>query len=550
MRTFLQLFMLIGVISFSQFRIEAQEVWSQFKFQEMYLYGQINEPLDPGTKVFREVFPNIEEDVNNVARRVISSLYKSASDPIPKVTTLYYTVYPDGALSAKSGVVPNIKISLNSEYIAEYYERTKSIEKCREELIGVLSHELTHAFQLEPKGCGSYGSDPVFTSFIEGIADANRYLCGDHTWSKPSPGGHYLDGYTCTGFFLVYLQDKYDPEFIKKWNMTANELPVWSYDAAIKLVLGEQYDIDSLWQEYQKSLGATGPKDDLPKKYLEVNLSTAGGLCDKVDTNQKREITDLKITGVINAKDFQFMRDEMRSLTVLDIKNTRIEACNENVLNTPYGWTNKADYIPESALEYHPYLKTIHLPSGLKGISMMAFKRAKNLTGTITIPASVSEICSVAFEEDILITTFVCEGTGPPVLKTDFLNYRPFHGIYPMTMTLRVPKGSLSAYRMAEGWKDFKVIEEYDNTATSNTKVINSEGMASVISSSGIVSIHSPRTFTLVELFDLNGHLLKKQTYQLVNDAVFEFNHLNNQIGIIQISYPGGCKESFKIYLQ
>ena len=49
--------MLIGVISFSQFRIEAQEVWSQFKFQEMYLYGQINEPLDPGTKVFREVFP-------------------------------------------------------------------------------------------------------------------------------------------------------------------------------------------------------------------------------------------------------------------------------------------------------------------------------------------------------------------------------------------------------------------------------------------------------------------------------------------------------------
>lgn len=39
---------------------------------------------------------------------------------------------------------------------------------------GVLLHELTHAYQLEPQGIGSYGTNRVFWAFIEGMADAVR----------------------------------------------------------------------------------------------------------------------------------------------------------------------------------------------------------------------------------------------------------------------------------------------------------------------------------------------------------------------------------------
>lgn len=38
----------------------------------------------------------------------------------------------------------------------------------------VLLHELTHAYQLEPQGIGSYGTNRVFWAFIEGMADAVR----------------------------------------------------------------------------------------------------------------------------------------------------------------------------------------------------------------------------------------------------------------------------------------------------------------------------------------------------------------------------------------
>ena len=46
---------------------------------------------------------------------------------------------------------------------------------------GVLLHELTHAYQLEPQGIGSYGTNRVFWAFIEGMADAVRVANGGFT---------------------------------------------------------------------------------------------------------------------------------------------------------------------------------------------------------------------------------------------------------------------------------------------------------------------------------------------------------------------------------
>lgn len=116
---------------------------------------------------------------------------------------------------------------------------------------GVLLHELTHAFQLEPQGIGSYGSNKTFRAFIEGMADAVRVANGGFHGAQDCPkGGSYKDGYRYTGFFLVWLRDHYDPDFLRKFNRTALQLNPWSWDAAVKKVLGPQYDIDDLWQKY------------------------------------------------------------------------------------------------------------------------------------------------------------------------------------------------------------------------------------------------------------------------------------------------------------
>lgn len=68
-------------------------------------------------------------------------------------------------------------------------------------------------------------------------------------------GGNYMDGYRTTGYFFVWLRDHKDKEFLRKINRNTLEIVPWSFDAAIKHVLGEEYNIDELWREYQIAVG-------------------------------------------------------------------------------------------------------------------------------------------------------------------------------------------------------------------------------------------------------------------------------------------------------
>ena len=65
-----------------------------------------------------------------------------------------------------------------------------------------------------------------------------------------------MNGYTRGGFFFVWIKDNYDPEFIRKLNRSTQNITPWSFNAAIKHILGQQYDVDELWQDYQAELQA------------------------------------------------------------------------------------------------------------------------------------------------------------------------------------------------------------------------------------------------------------------------------------------------------
>ena len=66
-----------------------------------------------------------------------------------------------------------------------------------------------------------------------------------------------MDGYRYLGYFLYWMQINKDENFIRKFNATANELEVWSFDAAMKLILGDKPEItmSNLWDEYLKAVG-------------------------------------------------------------------------------------------------------------------------------------------------------------------------------------------------------------------------------------------------------------------------------------------------------
>lgn len=93
-------------------------------------------------------------------------------------------------------------------------------------------------------------------AFIEGMADAVRVANGGFDGPNARPkGGNYMDGYRTAGYFFVWLRDNKDPEFLRKFNRSTLEVIPWSFDGAIKHVLGDEYNIDELWHEYQVAVG-------------------------------------------------------------------------------------------------------------------------------------------------------------------------------------------------------------------------------------------------------------------------------------------------------
>ena len=45
-----------------------------------------------------------------------------------------------------------------------------------------------------------------------------------------------------------------DADFLKKFNKSALEVIPWSFDGAIKHVLGEEHSIEGVWDDYQNFL--------------------------------------------------------------------------------------------------------------------------------------------------------------------------------------------------------------------------------------------------------------------------------------------------------
>ena len=131
--------------------------------------------------------------------------------------------------------------------------------------------------------------------------------------------------------------------------------------------------------------------DATAKEYVIVN-STAGGLKNAITAANKdyTKIKNLKITGEINAKDFEFMKDSMENLAAINLREVSIMAMGD-------GDDRKADEIPHDAFNNKKSLTSLVLPNKLKAIRTAAFSGCSFLTGSLLIPEGVTEIDKDAF---------------------------------------------------------------------------------------------------------------------------------------------------------
>ncbi len=135
--------------------------------------------------------------------------------------------------------------------------------------------------------------------------------------------------------------------------------------------------------------------------YKSVTI-TAGGLYSALNYSELHTVTNLSISGTIDARDFKTMRDSMTVLSVIDISNTTIAAFSGSggTSSSPYN----ANEIPAYAFfinsnqggSYNTTLTSIQLPSSITSIGSTAFALCSALN-SINIPSSVQTLGQTVF---------------------------------------------------------------------------------------------------------------------------------------------------------
>lgn len=121
----------------------------------------------------------------------------------------------------------------------------RSTQHARQELLGVICHELVHCFQWNALGTAPGG-------LIEGIADWVRLNAGVGAvhWERKA-GGQWDAGYQNTGFFLDYLEERFGHGTVLNIN---EQLRDKEYDeSALWPSVCKGHSVQQLWKQYQET---------------------------------------------------------------------------------------------------------------------------------------------------------------------------------------------------------------------------------------------------------------------------------------------------------
>jgi len=128
----------------------------------------------------------------------------------------------------------NKEIYLSLDYIKS------AADRARDEIMGVLVHEVVHCYQCNAKGTCPGG-------LIEGVADYVRLHVGLAPPHWRRRGGDQWDaGYETTGYFLDWLERQYHGNIVKQLNDAMNDV---EYDEVI-FETATGLPVEKLWGLY------------------------------------------------------------------------------------------------------------------------------------------------------------------------------------------------------------------------------------------------------------------------------------------------------------
>jgi hypothetical protein len=294
-----------------------------------------------------------------------------------------------------------------------------------------------------------------------------------------------------------------------------------------------------------------------------VTGATAGNLSSLLTPTELSTVTNLTITGTLDARDFKSLRDNMPLLSVLDISGVSIAkyvgtAGNAGTTSATY----KANYLPQYAFSVpegagKTSLTSISLPTSIIGISSYAFagctgisymvipdavtdisdspgelggvffgctslkaiKLSANLKyiGTITfkdctalttlnIPASVTDMSNL-FSGCTSLTSIQMNSVTPPRVDSN-----TFDGLDLNLCTLYIPAGSYFNYRVAP-WDSFlfgSIIEGQISTGISNSKMLPLKAI--VKGKDKQLTISNIGVGVLIKIYNMQGKAIYSKT--------------------------------------
>lgn len=221
-------------------------VWDSFALPAISFE---NEDIAGNGKYFSIYLANPDSVEKAISIKVCKLLYKQPSEVV-KVSRVKVTLRDEGgvAYTTSLGAATEKNMVISGQYFKGLIDGGMSKAAITNEIVGVMTHESTHIFQSD----NNYGEKNGWSA-IEGIADCVRYLAGVDKITRRHPGGTWLDGYTTTGFFIAWLQEKKDPDFLYNFNKYVGQHKTdFTWEAATWKLLNKS--VTDLWSEYQSAI--------------------------------------------------------------------------------------------------------------------------------------------------------------------------------------------------------------------------------------------------------------------------------------------------------
>jgi hypothetical protein len=214
------------------------------KFSEPKLRVHLNDLSHPGSEAFLSRI-QASSDFSQQVQNVLNILY-TPEDPHPDTRSITLVLRDCGG-----GVAYTTGIELDDDHKEIHFDlnyilNPKAHPQTREELLGVICHELVHCFQWNGQNAAPGG-------LIEGIADWVRLRAGlaARHWKREAEG-EWDEGYQHTGYFLEYLERRFGEGTVRKINAKLRE---GKYEEKVFWKeLFEGTTVGELWKDYGKSL--------------------------------------------------------------------------------------------------------------------------------------------------------------------------------------------------------------------------------------------------------------------------------------------------------